>query len=124
MRTYLSDILQFSIRQSQKYMLRTDDLFSYNAKLILCKKIINISHNTGSCILNGKYREIRAAFINSTHGIPESFHMKGIDIFPEKSAHSSLGIRSLRSLVDHSGTVGFQFFHADKRKPSLTSVGG
>ena len=118
------DLFHLRPGQCQQTMLDGNDLLSYDIILEFYQQIIDLIHDSGGGILNGKYCEIRTAFINSTHGIPESFHMEGIDIFPEKPAHGSLGIRPLRSLVDHSGTVGFQFFHADKRKPSFTSVGG
>ena len=71
MRTYLSDILQFSIRQSQKYMLRTDDLFSYNAKLILCKKIMAISRKRQYQLL-------------TEHGIEDDEKLEMVDALPLK----------------------------------------
>ena len=102
MRTYLSDILQFSIRQSQKYMLRTDDLFSYNTQLILCKKIINISHNTGSCILNGKYRIVCSSLHNCFHCIAPGFYMKTLNIVLEIFPHCSIAVRTFHTLKDNS----------------------
>ena len=102
MRTYLSDILQFSIWQSQKYMLRTDDLFSYNAKLILCKKIINISNNTGSCILNGKYRIVCSSLHNCFHCIAPGFYMKTLNIVLEIFPHCSIAVCTFHTLKDNS----------------------
>ena len=118
------DLFHLRPGQCQQTMLDGNDLLSYDIILEFYQQIIDLIHDSGGGILNGKYREICAAFINGTHGIPESFHMECIDILAKKFPHGCLGIGTFRTLIDHSGTVGFQFFHADKRKPSLTSVGG
>ena len=49
------------IRHAQKHMIHTDDLLAYDIQLVLHKKVIDISHDTCSRILNRKYRIIGLA---------------------------------------------------------------
>ena len=110
------DILQRSLRQSQQYMTRTDDLLSHNIQIIFCKKIINSCHNTCGGIFDREYPIVCLPLHYSLHSISPCFHMKAFNIIIEVFPHGSITVSSLYPLKNNCNIVQrkrihhFQFF--------------
>ena len=104
MRADFPDIPYLCIRHAQKHMIHTDDLLAYDIQLVLHKKVIDISHDTCSRILNRKYRIIGLAMGYILHSCPPCFYMVAFDIFPKVLPHSRIAVGSLYTL-EHNRCV-------------------
>ena len=104
MRAYFPDIPYLCIRHSQKHMIHTDDLLAHDIQLVFHKKVIDISHDTCSRILNRKYRIIGLAMGYILHSCPPCFYMVAFNIFSKVLPHSRIAVSSLYTL-EHNRCV-------------------
>ena len=76
-------------------MFNRQDDFPYNIIFKFNQKIVSLTYHSGGGILDGQNRKISRPLFDCFHCIPESLHMKAIDILSKIGMHSSLGISSV-----------------------------
>ena len=105
MRIHGLDIFQCGIFQTHQSMIHLNDLFTHDAVMVFHQKIINISNDTGSRILDWQYRVIRISVFDRFHGIPPGFHIVIFNGFPEKAMHRSKTVCSFDTLKYYFGLL-------------------
>ena len=105
MRIHCLDLRDRGTGDTQKDVIGLHHLFTYNIKLVLSKKIIDISDNSLSGIFDGKDRIIRPSCRDFLHGVTEGLYMIVSDFVWKICTHGRVTVGSLHSLKDNRHIV-------------------